>query len=581
MIYDVKTKPRGVTNSSQISFRGVVNRNGVIFDRRALAVYEQGRQQRRVRNLQDTKAHSVGTTARSDSGAADFDAGVTIITQNAVPVDYLLVAASSIPVRCFEWKTQRYSVKVTCPSGAELRVTCPAKQKREVEVQCPARYTQPECTTWDGFDYAANPDCTVQAFTPHNTTCYCAGDTTARRRLATGDTAAEGTTVEFATRFAVLGTDIGSTFANAPDLTDVENNLVIVSTLAVVIGVYIVGRLLFCAWDRHDQAVERRALQIDVLAGKKQVRTIYGFFNAMFPDELRVAPWYVVYWSQLLIEHPWVAVFARYDNVQDVRSFKWTVAIGRLVIFLFVNCIVAEAMHPDDGYCRQFEQQDTCEAAETSGGFFKSCEWVQANESCRFLPPPINPLTNAVLTLIVSMLSVPFEAFLDYCLHNITSYFHHRRNVRDAVPRGVPLPPLRAKRNEFSAAQTLKATLLRAARLEKACQSMDHVSTRSEATGVLAEAEAEVRRLVHQKVFFKDAVEQIASQRRYYAQHTSRHATIYKRLKAVRNEAKTIREEVDALHSQEERELYLMRSFFVSLFSGHEREIVGRYFMRQ
>ena len=505
--------------------------------------------------------------------------GVTILLQNSARFDYLLVPESRLAVRCFEWRNKPYHVDVTCPSGAELRVTCPAKQKREVEVQCPARYTQPECTTWDGFDYAANPDCTVQSFTPHNTTCVCTGDTA--RRLATGVSDKEA--VEFATRFAVLGTEIGTTFANAPDLTDVENNLVIVSTLAVVVGAYILGLILFRLWDHLDQTVERRALEADVLAGKKQVRTVYGFFNAMFPDELRAAPWYVVYWSQLLIEHPWVAVFARYDNFQETRSFKWTVAIGRLVIFLFVNCIVAEAMYPDDGYCRQFEQQDTCEAAESSGGFFKSCEWVEANESCRFLPPPINLLTNALLTLIVSMLSVPFEAFLDYCLHNVTSYFHHRRIERKATPKGVtpPLPPLRAKRDEFATVQTRRSTLMRAARLQKAQQCMDLVTSWEEAGLVVSEGEAELQRLTSQKVFFREAVQQIASQRRYYAQHTTQRETIRKRLDTVRNEADTICLEVAALQTQEERELFLVRSFFVSLFSGHEREIVGRYFMRQ
>ena len=579
-LFQYSSNPHGATNSTQLLVQDGVNDDGD--DRR-----RRTRRGRRVSvpwslpyHLQQEGLELISSSSgRKLKGrklqdlSGTLDTGVTIVLHNHRPINYIEIPESTINVRCFEWKNHEYIITKICPSGAMLNITCPSRKKGDFDVTCPARSSEPECITWNGFEYAANPDCVVVDYTAYNTTCFCEG-ATARRLQSTSDGA-----LEFASRFAVIGTNIGTTFIAAPSLTDVKNNLVILFTLIGVLVVFVVGFFFFRVWDWKDRRQEQRALERSMTTGKKKVRTVYGFYNSMFPDELRAAPWYVIYWGQMQIEHPWVALVSNYDNIRDARATKWSMAMGRLLIFLFVNCIVSSVLFPDDGYCEQFDEKDTCDRATTPGGLFKTCEWIKANESCRFNEPDITFLASVILALIVSLLSIPFDNVLDFCIYKIVNYFHFRRLAQQTDP-GELIPPLKAKRDEFATTPSIRSTMLQAARLEKARKTMDYILPAEEALVVALEAEALQARMKDHRVFFRSTADLLLLDRRHYGQHTTSATVIQSRIEDVRNETATMRKEMEELPSQEERELYMIKQFIVTLFTGHERAIASRYFLR-
>ena len=549
------------------------------------------------RSSQEGPGSGAGTTTTAAASEAEAAAeatdvfrslatGATLVLHNVQPINYIDVPESTKTVRCFEWRSHEYEVLVNCPSGAVLNVTCPAHKKGDFEITCPARLSQPECSTWTGQEYAVNPDCVVVDYTAYNTTCFCSAATdaasasaaSASRRLQEGGANAA---LEFATRFAVIGADVGTTFIAAPSLTDVRNNLVILTALSVVVTVYLLGLLLFRLWDWRDRTRERiKQLNDGFHFGRKKARTIYGFYNSMFPDELRAAKWYVLYWCQLQAEHPWVAVLAPYNNIREARATKWSIAVGRLLVFLFVNCIVATVMFPDDGYCERFDSESSCEAAQTTGGFFRACEWVQANESCRFLEPDITFVTTVVLALIVALLSIPLDQLLDFLLLNVVSYFRFRRLAQQTDP-GEAVPPLKAKRDEFAQAPTMRSLMLQAARLEKIRKTMDFVLPGEEALLVALEAEKHSTRRTATRVQMLNLSKDSVYLHRHYVEHASSVKVAHKQLARVRSEAGVLSQELEQMPTQEERELFLMRHFIVNVFSGHERALAARFFLRQ
>ena len=506
--------------------------------------------------------------------------GATIVLLNKEPIQYPYVLPVTQSVRCFQYRDTEYTVNVTCANGLVLYRTCPVRAKGVYNITCPGYQVEPKCTTFNGVDFAVDPHCTVTDYTTDNTTCYCTGDL-ARRHLQSSD---EFTLVEYSSLFQVVGTDIATTFISAPSLTDVQRNVVILSVLAGVVGIFFVGLISLCFWGHmNDKKPKKMRKESPV-----KYRLITEFYEKIFPVELRRGPWYSVLWHNMLLEHPWVSLLAdSTESNQRGRPLKWTIAFGQMLNFLFANCIVASLLYPDDGYCEDISSPTECMDAMTTGGFFHACKWRESNESCEFQPPDINFDTTIVLTIIAAMLAIPFDQVLEYTAKKITQFFHHRSlnasSNAKIVPEGEEAEEkrvtLQPRFDEFALAQTPRSTLFRAARLEKARLVMDFVLPEEEAELVLARAKVEKTRWENNKLY-RNASDYNIFHLFHYSFRTVSTRAVTRKVTHARDRAVELKKEVDLIEDSEGKEIFMMRHFIVDHFKGHQKNIVAKYFLR-
>jgi hypothetical protein len=499
--------------------------------------------------------------------------GVTIVLQNSAPMYYINIPESTIPVRCFRYTPTVYYRNVTCPSGLELNITCPIYTKGVFNVTCPAERDEPQCTSYNGASYEVNPDCKVIAFSPYNTTCYCAGDS-ARRHLAGEDESG----VEYSSSLVVIATNFATTFVSAPSLTDVQKNLVILSTLAGVVGLFILGMFATVWWDRKYE--EQYKAKQDKKPRTVKYRTFHKFFESIFPTSLRDGPWYQVFWHNMLAEHPWVSLFAPQKAHKFGKTIKWSIVMGEMLIFLFVNSLLAALMYADDGYCENITDASTCKDARTTGNFFRACKWRTDNESCEFQTPEIDFYSTIVLTIIASLLVVPFEKLLHYSIIMIAQHIHYRNLESKIIPSDNTSVEhiLQPRFDEFALAQTVRSTLFRAARLEKARRLMDYILPAAEAELVCAKVREDEDRWENNHAF-KDIVAQASFNEMRYGFHKPNPKKVLQRIEICREQVANMKKELEQMSTEEEQEMYLMRHFIVDIFDGPRRGVVSRHFL--
>jgi hypothetical protein len=517
---------------------------------------------------------------RALTAASTHGVGITLVLQNNAPIHYSDVQESIVTVRCFEYKPAEYYRNITCPSGKVLNLTCPAYAKGVYNITCPAEKDTPQCTTFDGERYSANPHCRVVAYTPYNTSCYCVDDTnTGRRRLA-GDSGV----VEYSSTLVVVATHVGTTFVSAPSLRDVQKNKAILGVLSAFIGLFFVGIIGFAWWDRKDDQEERKVREKKHNTKRRwKTRTVYQFFDSIFPNALRADTWMTLYWNQLLSEHFLIRLFTSTDENRLARTTKWAIAMGKVVAYLFVSSVMAGLLYPDDGYCETFTTEDSCVAAKTAGGFFDACKWRADNESCEFQPPNTDFLTSTILTLVASMLAVPFDKTIEYNIMLVAQFLHYRGLQKRTLPVDGPQEgdsALLKRFDEFALAQTHRSTLFRAARLEKARLVMDFTLPEEEARLVAMQADS-LSMKGHDTKLLTNLMDQVSFKRLRYNVNLHSVQSIKKAVVSARMKAATIRREMESMSTAEEQEEFLMRQFIVDAFTAHQRQVVAKYFLKE
>jgi hypothetical protein len=312
-------------------------------------------------------------------------------------------------------------------------------------------------------------------------------------------------------------------------------------------------------------------------ATKKKIRTVNLFFDSLFPDELRHGPWLLRFWNRMLLEHTWLRLYSPYDEAADNRAVKWVIAMGSLLVFMFINSLVALLMYADNGFCESFITESDCDQAKTAGNFFKACNWRADNESCEFNPPNLDFFTTVVLTLTVALLSVPFDRFWEYCVSNIAQYIR-RYQAQHHVTPAARKKRLKRQHDEFCDVQTRQSTMLRAARLDKALHTMDLVTVRDEAKTICQQYRSDEKHRLRHAVF-GDIIGQILVQHTRYGSEAKEYQAVKRQLQVSRHHAELIRQEMELLDDPEEQEELLMKHFIIDVFTGHKRRIVSRYFL--
>ncbi|KAJ1430691.1 REJ domain-containing protein [Ochromonadaceae sp. CCMP2298] len=515
---------------------------------------------------------SVETTSYrgSPSGRrlAAGSAALTLVLQNTIPMQYTVLDSSLHTVRCFEERPQPYHLPLLCPSGLEVNLTCPALAKGVHNVLCPGYAVTPLCTTFDGDAFRPDPACTVVAFTADNTTCLCAPTVRRTSRRLQG-----GSTTQYSSSFVVTHSTLETDYTPAPPIRVLESTQTVLFASLGALSLFLMGLLAFALED--SAANSRKVKQQKTRKLSKKTRLIRSYFDSIFPDELRADTWLrrVCYH---LCKHPLLVLGAHEhggvggvgtgggggaggDEGRWVRASRWAALGGKIIIFVFVNAIVAAALYSDNGHCESRDVHTcTSDASDASMGGVVGAYFGHS--------------------LTLAILAVPLQKALEYGVVLVGCRL--RRKTRGVMPvdKG-PKYVLFGQFDEFATSQTLRSTVLRAARLELQRRRMGlFVMPSEEAKNVAGYGvrEAEKWRISRVSSSLHDKA---TSHRLRYS--LSRYDTMYvqEQITTARSRAAALRTELAKLGSEAKEDL-LLRHFIADTFlAPHERAIAARFFL--
>jgi hypothetical protein len=157
--------------------------------------------------------------------------------------------------------------------------------------------------------------------------------------------------------------------------------------------------------------------------------------------------------------------------------------MGAVLCFFFANTLVATMFYADDGVCEEITLETDCSAMKSSAGF-DTCSWRSDNETCEYLAPVFDIITGMLVTLCVTVLSLPMDRFWSLLTDQVTFLIrvieNHNRKKNNRKQAVWPLLP---ENDEFHTVRTQRSTLMRAAFLVTA-QKCDALSTEHESMAI-------------------------------------------------------------------------------------------------
>ena len=479
---------------------------------------------------------------------------------------------------------------------------------------------KPACVTWNGVAFAPNPRCKVIAYTAYNTTCSCSSSvvrSSDHRRLAssssgsgssssggsssggTGSSSGDGSSPgggssgsvngdtelqEYATFGEVFGENFVDPWKSAGELnlSTVRRNLTILITVAVVLGLFLCGLAGLLRWDREEKATaaekpsEYEEDAILVLPFEK-------FLARIMPFELKDRVWYVRLWVKLQEEHSWIAIVSAEAREGDFRFLRFIEAMGTVIIAMFLDTLFARQTFSDNSYCANYFTEHEClsiaGASQLLFPFIRAsaqdtqCTWDNVQLQCSYNANTSN-YDSIALTIIVTIVAIPFTALLVFFLYHLRLYMVVTNNFFGLEVSGkhenVETVP------ELATWQTHAGTLLRGAKLAKMQATIDSVSLDVEVD--------DMKRLIESKETFalKNPKERHLPKYQNALSHVVRQdisvVKLMKRVEKARSVAEDIEKKLGLFETDDERDAYLMQQFVITGLALHRQSVAKRFF---
>ena len=461
-------------------------------------------QQTGLPNAQLLDTANLSPTSRRRLNVASLaELVLTVLLRNIDPIDYLVPPVAQSEVNCeipveeaLDVASGTYApaprtILGTCSTGYQFSITCPGV-RGNFNNTCPSYEKVPLCTSYDNTGYfTPDSDCTVTKFDSNITTCQCgavpvsnfntSSNSTSRRGLLElgssrryghgwgGDNdnsnsmttegdyssftpghralASNGFTLEVSSTYKIVTSPFIQRWTPAPDLELVKQNEVIMSTTATLVVVFVLGLILFSAWDYREQSWYKSQLNkkplikkkselyadeddkdeddnnnnnnnnkdiaddiSDILSkpgfSSKKKRTIDAFFENVIPEEFNDGKWYELLWKRLLLEHTWLCLFAPHRPDRQLRVIKFAISMTNLIAFLVTTTVLAVLFFKDDGTCEHISASDSCNASSSYLGLRSICSFNNSNDYCMFITPIADFLTVLYYTMSAATLAV-------------------------------------------------------------------------------------------------------------------------------------------------------------------------------
>ena len=488
-----------------------------------------------------------------------------------------------------------YNVSVDCGEARIHKVginflgnmTCPGDSRGRLVYECPSRRERPICAYWNGEAYIQDPMCIVESYTEDQTICICnqssleAGDFTRAvgnsrfRRLSSGFITA---VTEFTTISATYDSDFNWEWHKNPRAEFVIiPNAFIISLTTLTLLMLILGMLAYLSADqRHEDN-----LRLDRKKNPPPPIPLKQSFNNLIPLEFNFRPWIIRYYKALKINHSWwlrVPVTSpTFGDNTEYRSTKWFLSIFRILIFIFIDTILAGMYFADDGQCEAYENVFDCLEPASVDFINTLCYWDDFERTCHFSPPTSNFFGLVFITAVISIASVPFDKLccfmIDRCKELAEDLAIDKMYLRKHMTdRWV---------DDLADMQTPVGTMFRGSRLRLMQSEIDFVTPLRELENWKGYAETEEFLQGKRDDYLKELHERAQMKADGTLPPLTKEE---KRRLAAINDARArtavIVKDMYYLKSDKDREQYLMQRFIVESLSGVKRSIAQQYFFK-
>ena len=412
---------------------------------------------------------------------------VTLQLKNNEDVTYFSIPENSSWVFC-EDLPYDYNETVSCPAinatsyetyYVNFTFECFKNSPRNYSYTCPASEKLPECKTYDGVDFTVDSSCTLKSYTAKETICECNVDNDGGRRLTEYDelgrrlsvsAAAKSELRQFSATAGILGgsfvktVNVVNTF-NADDdpnnkkspgekfVRVVSGNAVIFFFMLTIVIITIVGILLTALKDRvevkrwAEQLVSTKETRDKIVAA----RDITKFVNDAMPLEFTGIPWHIRFWKRMTEEHDWLACFLPYKESHAESWAQFTMGMGKVCNFLFVDTILSALFFADDGTCETFQTEEDCLFLRALSQVDSLCEWefdydtfynatVYYNVSvenpvyngtdlsilfgsCSFSGASSEFMPTLILVIVITIFTIPFDRIVEFLAGETAALF--------------------------------------------------------------------------------------------------------------------------------------------------------------
>jgi sugar lactone lactonase YvrE len=376
----------------------------------------------------------------------------------------------SIVVACTHFWPELQTV--VCPNGDSQVIFCDGSV-RTVKVECPTEKIVPTCSSLNGLTML-NETCETLSYDDRTVTCSCSILSTLlpnARQLSVGSNVtlmvpAGEVSVQYLTLLTSVKSSFVSTVLTADNLnaTTIQRgweSLVVVGSLAAafILLVYVGYEMDEVSRKTTENMQKRTKGELKGMKGlflnktlelqkripihleiaskarprinpllshhSKPVSGFLQFAENSLPSVLNSRSMFSKYKAELKRHHRWAGLFTHY-TAKFPRVLRVMAMATNIITMLFVQSLVYNIRHGDNGLCEQYATESTCLLPTSSFSAGSSqCYWTPSPVTstvpgvCRFVQPDNDLFVIVFIAIFSAVLSTPIAFLSDWILQNI------------------------------------------------------------------------------------------------------------------------------------------------------------------
>jgi len=127
-----------------------------------------------------------------------------------------------------------------------------------------------------------------------------------------------------------------------------------------------------------------------------------------------------------LRDHDWIRIFT-YESRRMTRTIRFTIVCTDLLAMLFMDSLFYGVLFPSkSSTCADYSAEsggtsNQCLSQQSLWQDHNLCVWNDEDQTCNPNPPPANFEFFVVVSMLVSIFSIPFQAVIRYILVEVIS----------------------------------------------------------------------------------------------------------------------------------------------------------------
>merc|ERR1711881_456904 len=182
-----------------------------------------------------------------------------------------------------------------------------------------------------------------------------------------------------------------------------------------------------------------------------RARSLEKFFNDNLPTEYSGMPWYTRWYKKIEDEHDWFGVFLPFHPNRGSAMSRFTIGMGKVVNFMFIDTILAGLFFVDTGACAEHTDQESCTFLRSLNQIDSLCAWnhdeaaydaaVLANPGdpvsrseynvCEFNQLGTEFLSQLILVVCITSFVIPLDIMFASVVYKVEGLYFQMLEARD------------------------------------------------------------------------------------------------------------------------------------------------------